>query len=285
MLSKIYKIRALTNMHVGTGDTGYGLVDNTVQRDVVTNYPAIYSSSLKGALRQFARYEKFDEIKEIFGSENTSNESMESGLAKFFQANLLSIPVRGQKKPFYRATCYKIINELIENLEIHKIEDTDGIMRILNTLKDEKESFLLVTEEIEKKEKGSKEIIEGYEVKTKKEDKLTHLENIFGKDIVVFDNETFGHIIEELPVIARNCLDNGESKNLWYEEIVPRETRFYFPVILDEKKDNNGTEEEDSRLSKKLNDLLENKMIQIGANASIGYGYTEISKLGESKYE
>ena len=48
-----YLIECLTNMHVGSGGANYGVVDNLVQRDSVTNIPIINSSSLKGALREF----------------------------------------------------------------------------------------------------------------------------------------------------------------------------------------------------------------------------------------
>ncbi|MCS4455235.1 RAMP superfamily CRISPR-associated protein [Clostridium botulinum] len=50
---KIYTIRCLTNMHVGSGDASYTLIDNQVQRDVITGFPTINSSSLKGSLRSF----------------------------------------------------------------------------------------------------------------------------------------------------------------------------------------------------------------------------------------
>ena len=48
-----FKITAKTNMHVGSGDTNYGIIDKLVQRDVLSNLPMIHSSSLKGALREF----------------------------------------------------------------------------------------------------------------------------------------------------------------------------------------------------------------------------------------
>ncbi len=54
MKKNIYIIDCLTNMHVGSGETNFNIVDNQVQRDSVTEFPTINSSSLKGALRDFA---------------------------------------------------------------------------------------------------------------------------------------------------------------------------------------------------------------------------------------
>ena len=65
---------------------------------------------------------------------------------------------------------------------------------------------------------------------------------------------------DNLPIIARNALDNGESKNLWYEQVLPSETVFY--TIIQEE-------------GEILKNALDGKIVQIGANATIGYGYCE----------
>ncbi len=71
---------------------------------------------------------------------------------------------------------------------------------------------------------------------------------------------------DNLPIIARNVLENGESKNLWYEQVLPAETVLY--TIIQEKS----------------NDLLnalvgDGKLVQIGANATIGYGYCKFELI------
>ena len=66
---------------------------------------------------------------------------------------------------------------------------------------------------------------------------------------------------EHLPIIARNCLENGESVNLWYEQVVP--LRSVFATII----------------SGDL-DMIDGKIIQVGGNATIGYGYCKFEKLG-----
>jgi CRISPR-associated protein Cmr4 len=47
--SSCYLIHCKTNLHAGSGDTNYGIIDKMVQRDPVTELPCIYSSSLKGS--------------------------------------------------------------------------------------------------------------------------------------------------------------------------------------------------------------------------------------------
>lgn len=81
-----------------------------------------------------------------------------------------------------------------------------------------------------------------------------------GKEVKPISSEVFKSICDNdnLPIIARNTLDNGESKNLWYEQVLPAETVFY--TIIQEEGD-------------VLKNALNKKIIQIGANATIGYGY------------
>ena len=69
---------------------------------------------------------------------------------------------------------------------------------------------------------------------------------------------------ENLPVIARNVLENGRSANLWYEQVIPAETVFY-AVIQEE--------------GEELSNALGGKIVQIGANTTIGYGYCRFTKV------
>lgn len=69
---------------------------------------------------------------------------------------------------------------------------------------------------------------------------------------------------EHLPVIARNKLDNGTSENLWYEQVIPAET--VFCAMID---DHDG----------KLTACLDGQYVQIGANATIGYGLCKFTKV------
>jgi CRISPR-associated protein Cmr4 len=69
---------------------------------------------------------------------------------------------------------------------------------------------------------------------------------------------------DNLPIIARNCLENGESVNLWYEQVLPSQS--VLATIIQ-------TINEDDL------DMLNGKIVQIGANATIGYGYCKFIKL------
>ena len=90
-----------------------------------------------------------------------------------------------------------------------------------------------------------------------------------GKDVKV-ENNSFCSLSDNfnLPIIARNTLENGESKNLWYEQVLPVETVLY-AVILEDGDD--------------LAKALDGKIVQIGANATIGYGYCKFTLLNSKE--
>lgn len=273
MDSKLYKLTAKTNMHVGSGDSDFGVIDNKVQRDILTGYPTIYASSLKGALREHMEINtelKSCSINNIFGGDGVSD--MSSGKYKFFNANLLSIPARSNNIQYYNATTVKIIEEFIQCIEdfripFSKIEDLKLVLKELKAKINGCEAIV-----ISKNDSSVIVRIEDVEAHIKKIDsnKDGILEDIFGENVVIFNEKEFKEYIYNLPVIARNKLVAGVSKNLWYEEIVPRETMFYMPMFIESSSDDD-----------KYNEFTEalKSPVQIGANASIGQGYTLIKEV------
>ncbi len=89
-----------------------------------------------------------------------------------------------------------------------------------------------------------------------------------GKELAVATDNEFAELVSDfhLPVIARNNLADGRSTNLWYEQVLPSETRFWFGVLYPVS---------DTELDKFIS-IIQSNPVQIGANASIGYGFCKI---------
>ncbi|GAA0182524.1 type III-B CRISPR module RAMP protein Cmr4 [Clostridium sediminicola] len=262
MKSSFYIITALTNMHVGSGENNFNIIDNEVQKDVLTGYPVINSSSLKGSLREYCKNKLNEDY--IFGSHKSI------GMYKFFSGKLLCIPVRSTYRTFYRATCFGILEELLETIKDFNINNCDKLKKEIHALIKlhvNKNSALILKADNKNEEKISR--IEDLSAQENDELRINigEITKVFGEDLVLLNDGDFNAIVKNLPVVARNCLDNGESKNLWYEEIVPRESRFYFQVIKGEKDDG------------QFDKVLQENIVQIGGNSTIGYGYTKILKL------
>lgn len=271
----LYIIHALTNLHVGSGGQQYGVVDNTVQRDVITNYPTIHSSSLKGALREYTtvEYENMkNHVVDVFGSEPTAQDS-QPGSYRFHHAQLLTLPMRSNVKPFFRVCSPNSIQEFLDHCIICQLKLSEKLISALtyaislfeNNEKDKTMySFEYLTNE---------GYVEDYPIKQapeldKYKDAITEIRELFGQHMAVASNQTMDEFTENLPVLSRNYLEAGTSKNLWYEEVVPRETRFYTFV---------------SRPMDAINYKVDNHHIQIGANSTIGYGLTHWSLKSSNK--
>lgn len=261
--NKLFHITAITNLHVGSGKENIGVVDNLIQRDVITNRPIIHSSSLKGALLEHCNCETClknknnsnneDPIKDIFGSESSA------GKYRFFDAHLLAIPVRSNKTPYLMATCPSVINQYIKTFSLFGLNAPSIEMPV-------------VTTPIVGNNNVNSAYIEDIEAKTSYNNSpiFKSLEEIIGCDapIVLLSDSDFDTLCDDnhLPVIARNHLDDGESKNLWYEQVLPRYSVLYFPLIAYDKH------------FETFKGAL-NSLVQIGANASVGYGFCELKDV------
>ncbi len=270
MKAKIFSIECLTNMHVGTGDYSLSIVDNEVSKDVNDFTPNINGSGVKGAIRQFFEMEKSDAdfIKRAFGGdrietknddgadnkeENKNKDKKDlasEGKLKFLSANLMARPMRTSKgqKPYYLVTTEEIVEKFKNFITtIHSEVEFDKVIINYNELN---------TVEVEN-------------IKVSK--RFCFLQ----KDIYCMSKQQFESV--ELPVIARNQVKDEERDirgNLWYEEIVPYNSIFYFYVLS-----NDG----DNDLLEQFAKNIEGKVVQFGANASVGYGYCKVAEIKNVK--
>lgn len=237
MAAIIVKLECITNMHVGNGDVNYNIIDNEVEKDPVTGYPTINSSGVKGALREY-----FDgdpdlkgHVNTLFGSDKKGETS--PGQLKILGADMIARAVRASRgdEPYYLVTTQAALDKYEANCSI----------------------FLGKKPQITVKNVTGR-AVEGIE--------LAKAVVLDGKEIHIMVEDEFRSL--ELPVMARNKLDNGISKNLWYEQIVPHESLFAFVVI--------GSEDH----LKIFRDAISGKVIQFGGSASIGYGLCKVSVTG-----
>ncbi|MDR3062223.1 MAG: type III-B CRISPR module RAMP protein Cmr4 [Dysgonamonadaceae bacterium] len=260
MENKVWLITTKTNLHVGNENTSnYGLIDKSVQRDVLTGLPCINGSSLKGALNEFFAVKKTGKINlvKVFGADkmdNSKDKETRKGEYSFLDAQLLSIPVQSNNRLFYRATSPGILKKFVEQLNLF------GIKYDAFNLGFDLSSPIVFTEDGTKLGDfdAKKEIVN---------DTVKRIEELIGKDIAIFNDEYFKELCgdDNLPIIARNKLDNGKSENLWYEQALPQETIFYSLFLSLE---NDITKE-----------ILSGEIVQIGANATIGFGYCQFKQL------
>ncbi len=274
---EIFTIDCLTNMLVGSGKANYGVIDQLVQRDVTSHAPIIHASSLKGAIKEFCSHKEMDDAKMkcIFGSAkkstNGATPDTQVGEFKFLDAHLLALPVRSDKTAFVHITSGAALEILVNFLEIYKLGDTlqSEIKAFANLIVENEGNEAIAfsstlhetaIEETDILAKYDEAYLPKYTVAIRK---------LLPENTVLVSNKLFKALSNDLhlPVIARNHLENGESTNLWYEQVIPRQSKFWFSLLYPEIKKDEYTS---------LITILAQPPIQIGANASVGYGYTTI---------
>ena len=280
MNSKVYIITAKTNLHVGSGDSDFGMIGKQIQRDPLDNLPCINASSLKGALREYVEEALANKSAAnlIFGNgmnklDNISEEDKEKGDASnvqnakgnhiFHESFLLSIPVRSNHERYFNATSPKVLKDFLENMELFDIklnDDLTNAIKALSALSPTKGKPIIFLNQSGIKLEDFTAVFDATQVEIVKQ--------LIGQRIALLEDSDFNELTSDyqLPLIARNNLENGQSKNLWYEQIIPRQSRFYATIT-------------DMGGGNQLEGLIDEKHIQIGANATIGYGLCHFKSL------
>lgn len=281
----LFSIRALTNLHPGSASENYGIIDNLIQRDPATGFPCINASSLKGAFREYCRNYLSDPsnrremITYIFGldkkdSDNNSDSNGEpgkperqiAGAYRFLSADLLSIPLRGDSRPYFNATCPWLLQNLDQQLMLFRKKlKTQWVKPLCATLGNHQAVHF--GEEQERVDLDELNLIP-----VSLPVNHSRAQKNLGEDIALLNKDQFSELVNDyrLPVIARNNLEDGRSTNLWYEQVLPRETRFSFFVLYPKGEHNRFAE---------FKAAIEAFPVQIGANASVGYGFCEIKQI------
>ena len=266
MKAKIVGLLAETPIHPGSGqDTGF--VDLPVARESATDYPVIVGSSLKGALRDRARQEQFENIERIFGKQD------DAGQLLVGDARLLLLPVRSLTRSYCWVTCPHLLERLNRDLgRAGKLIDGASSPRpeqgkFLGLTGNDSSLFL---EERQFARGGDitavvyqqlRELFKHDETASRLEERLVILND---DDFVWFAR--FG-----LTVQARNVLDEVKktSKNLWYEETIPPDALFY----------SLWAERAGGTLETVVSSFEKSPYLQVGGNETVGQGWFAVKFL------
>ncbi|CAA6815654.1 MAG: CRISPR-associated RAMP Cmr4 [uncultured Sulfurovum sp.] len=282
--NRLYLIENKTSLHVGSGDANFGVIDKQIQRDAITEYPTIHSSSLKGALREYIMHKlecpikrdkdkdekyteeeqsRYNQVAHIFGDDE------QSGKVRFIDAHLLSIPMRSDLNPYYHCVSPKSIELLVDFADTFglTLEDKEALTALANYSDD----ALLVSKE--------SPVIEDFQATSNESYDLSVLEGIVGSPVALVPNKKYAELLKNLPIIARNQLENGESKNLFYEEVLPRKSKFFTVISEPTYLNFDDKDRLEKAFEKFATYLMDNDTIHIGANASIGYGVCKFKEL------
>lgn len=274
----LYLIENLTPLHAGSGEANFGVIDNLIQRDPITNYPMIHGSSLKGALREYMmdrleypkknssdqeEQSRYNRIQSVFGDEEVA------GMVRFVDAHLLAVPMRASEHPYYLCVSPQSIKNYCEMAGAFGIAVDDALKAVADYEGDD----ILVA--------SGTPTIEDTVAHTDPSQPWEALASLVGEPVAIVPNTLFEAMLDDLPVIARNQLENGESKNLFYEEVLPRKSRLFTVISYPKHIHKDDKKRLQGRFDYFHNALTEDgALIQIGGNATIGYGVCRFTSEG-----
>lgn len=241
-----------TALHVGSGVPGE-IIDLPIQREPLTGYPVVPSSSLKGCLRAYAsQRRKAKEVVTAFGSSPEDPERSE-GLLVFSDACPLLYPVRSLKGLFAWITSSEVLARWQREISRYGLDlklpaipelaaDTAGVTA---------ESLVLTAQQ------GV--VLEELSFPGRVLEQVTTLgawlaASAFPADtaydywrqrvrqaVVVLPEEAFRYFVEQTtPVLPRIKIDDATGTAaegaLWNEEYLPPETLLYALIGVQERK-------------------------------------------------
>lgn len=123
--SALYGMRAMSAVHVGCENLG-GAVDLIVQREKHTQWPVLFASSVKGALRDCARKqwsldaegEKW--LEALFGPRDPGRKQHRAGALLVGDARLLALPVPSLDHVFYWVCCPQALRRLARDCAMYQ---------------------------------------------------------------------------------------------------------------------------------------------------------------------
>ncbi len=270
MKSAILGLLAETALHPGVGSE-CGVIDLPVAREVVTGYPVLFGSSMKGCLRDKAEQawgSTTTLVAEVFGAQD------QAGGIGITDARLLLLPVRSLQSHYKWLTCPYILERLQRDAAL---AGTDIILPEIDLQPGEVWSSKveqLFLEELSFTTSEKQQIIQ--EVAAVLKPLISHdsARDRLEKQLVICSDEDFAYFTGcALQLQAHNCLDS-ETKTavggaLWYAEYIPSDTLFYCLLLA-----RSGKED---LLADCKTLFANNCYIQVGGSETTGCGWCAVS--------
>jgi CRISPR-associated protein Cmr4 len=309
-------IKVITPLHAG-GESRLSIIDLPIQREGHNDFPKIEASTLKGCIRNAV--EKYpnekigsDMINIIFGADGQDNtpdsekNTITASAIAFSDARILFFPVRSVKGVFAYVTCPYALNRFVDDMNLTHLSlksnpidyselKSENCFTAEKFSTEEKENASSVAFPSDKK---NTVMLDEYAFDAEYNQAVSDLMNEIvellpktsnskqlKKQVVVVSDDDFTDFVKNsTEVITRIKIDNttGIVKEgaLFNEEYLPSESILYSLIFVsDEHKADNISKKADD-IKANLNNALP-EIIQIGANMTLGKGFTKCKIIWE----
>ncbi len=265
-----------------------GVIDLPIQRESHTDWPCVYGSAVKGAMRMLAsdyvKDKKEDWVNEVFGPEEGNEHA---GSVAISDAKLLLLPVRSLTGYFKWVTCPALLERLQRDCqrlgfkesfltETFKPNDNQAFMTNKST-----DNLFLEEFRFETENKNLESIIRHIGL-------LSDIDNL-KEQLVIVNNDIFSHLARfATPVNAHIKMKKDGTKTvepgaLWYEETLSADSLLYTTVVAFKSR-KKESKKENSDILQSIKDLFsDHPYLQIGGNETVGMGWCKVKIIEGDK--
>src|SRR5690606_1165172 len=284
MSSALLGLMTQTPLHAGSGSAN-DVIDLPVQREAHSDWPCVYGSGVKGALRARAEQLKLDQalINRAFGPD-TKSALEHAGALLVSDARLLLLPVRSLNSHFKRVTCPALLRRLARDAQRLGLPAAPEVPSL-----DEQGSNAIVAQAT----RDADLYLEEFRFSVTHQDLsawVDYLSNIAGSSykeeiaaqLTIVSDDNFRHLCRSaLPVQAHVRLESDTKTvapgALWYEESLAPDTLLYVALHTRPSRDPNGAEPAPELQQRLLAGLFEAAYLQLGGNETPGMGWCQVN--------
>lgn len=279
---------AISPVHLG-GGSAVGIIDNPIQRERHTKHPCFAGSGIKGALRHGFEALGGDAklINQLFGPPASSSGDLHAGAFSIGDAQLVAFPVRSLRGGYVYATCPQALARTQRLMTTMGIATTwvipsvaEGQCLVANAALLAADSVLHL-EAFEYESKPSQPLLalatDLAQRALPEGDAYAFFRTKLAQDLVVLSDTDFSYFVEHATVVeAHVCIDEqtGSAKKggLFYTENLPPESLLIAPLMASATRNPGADRLAASEVLMKLGLLVNQKLLQIGGDATTGRG-------------
>lgn len=277
-----------TPLHAGAGQSVAG-IDLPIQREVHNDWPCVYGSAVKGALRAHAFHNALpaQEQVELFGPDHGAaageRDSSHAGALLVGDASLLALPVRSLQSHFKWVTCAAALDRF------SRAAQRLGLALALPAIRLPAHKLQAIGHAVETL------FLEEFRLEQQAGDEIGALATLLAalsggalqadslkKGLVVVDDDIFSFLVRNATAVNAHIAIDAATKTvkdgaLWYEESLPPETLMYVPLTATASR-RKGSELKADQVMDRFAGLLPEgrNWLQLGGNETTGMGWCRV---------
>lgn len=292
---KIIGLLAETPLHAGSGSSD-DVIDLPIQREAHTDWPCIFGSSMKGALRSHAETGSVESelITTAFGPD-TQNASDHAGALLVGDARLLLLPVRSLTGHYKQVCCPALLHRFLSDLA------RAGQPSNVRCPQVGTETVLLGSEQIINAKAGL--YLEEFRFGQQPWDDIENWVDLIGgllapvpgltqieqndmlkSKLALVDDDSFRHLCRSALPVQPHIKIDSETKTvaqgaLWYEENLSPDTLFYSVLGCQPSRNPAVKIDGEEIITKLHHQMFEHPYLQVGGNETTGMGWCRLAVM------